>query len=65
MCRVLGVSPSGYYAWRHRKPSARARADAVLRERIRIVHAASYGTYGAPRVHAELKAAGVAIARKR
>jgi putative transposase len=65
MCRVLGVSPSGYYAWRHRKPSARARADAVLRERIRTVHAASYGTYGAPRVHAELKAAGVAIARKR
>jgi len=65
MCRVLGVSPSGYYAWRHRTPSARARADAVLQERIRTVHAASYGTYGAPRVHAELKATGVAIARKR
>jgi putative transposase len=65
MCRVLGVSPAGYYAWRHRAPSARARADAVLRERIQTVHAASHATYGAPRVHAELKAAGVAVGRKR
>jgi putative transposase len=65
LCRVLGVSPAGYYAWRHRPPSARARADAALRERIHSVHAASHGTYGAPRIHAELKAAGVAVGRKR
>ena len=45
MCRVLGVSPSGYYAWAQRPPSRRARADAVLIEEIRAAHAASKGTY--------------------
>lgn len=55
MCRVLGVSPSGYYAWRRRGPSRRTQRDAELLERIRTVHAKSRGIYGAPRIHAELR----------
>ena len=51
LCRVLGVSPSGYYAWSKRPLSRRAKDDAVLIERIRATHAASKGTYGAPRIH--------------
>ncbi len=58
MARVMGVSPAGYYAWRSRQPSAHATADADLLKRIRTIHVASAGTYGAPRIHAELKAAG-------
>jgi putative transposase len=54
MCRVLGVSPSGYHAWRRRPPSARAREDQRLTELISAIHARSRGTYGVPRVHAEL-----------
>jgi putative transposase len=65
MCRLLEVSPSGYYAWRERAPSARARADAMLIERIRAVHARSRGTYGVPRIHAELAAEGHHVGRKR
>jgi putative transposase len=65
MCRVLEVSPSGYYAWRKRPASKRAQEDAVLLRQIRTAHAASEGTYGAPRVHAELVAAGVAVGRER
>jgi putative transposase len=57
MCRVLAVSASGYYAWRKRPPSARARADAELTARIRAIHQYSRGTYGAPRIHQELLAA--------
>ncbi len=53
-CRVLGVSESSSYAWRRRPRSARAVRDAWLTDRIRAVHAASRGTYGARRVHAEL-----------
>jgi transposase InsO family protein len=53
-CRVLGVSPSGYYAWRDRPPSSRAIRHAWLTDVIAQVHAASRGTYGARRVHAEL-----------
>jgi transposase InsO family protein len=53
-CRVLGVSESGYYARRTRPPSARAVRDAWLIDRLRTVHAASRGTYGARRIHAEL-----------
>ena len=55
MCRVLGVSPSGYYAWRKRPLSARARADVELTAHIDTIHRASRGTYGAPRVHAEAR----------
>jgi putative transposase len=65
MARVLGVSPAGYYAWLRREPSARARADADLLKRVRTIHVVSRGTYGAPRIHAELQAHGQAIGRKR
>ena len=65
MCRVLGVSSSGYYAWRRRRPSARARRDEGLREAIRAIHEDSRGTYGVPRMHAELSAQGCRVSRKR
>lgn len=58
MCRVLGVSTSGYYAWLARAPSARAGSDAAQLERIGAIHADSRGIYGAPRIHAELVQAG-------
>jgi putative transposase len=65
MCRVLGVSPSGYYAWRGRPASGRARSNAELLRKVRTIHAASRGTYGVPRVHAELRAEGIRVGRKR
>ena len=65
MARVLGVSPSGYYAWRRRPPSTRTQADAELKARVQSIHRRSRGTYGAPRIHAELTAGGVAVSRKR
>lgn len=65
LCRVLGVSPSGYYAWRSREPSRRTREDAVLTEQIHGVHQASRATYGAPRIHAELADNGICCGRKR
>ena len=65
MCRVLGVSASGYYAWLKRPPCARARADAELISRIRAIHQYSRQTYGAPRIHEELLAAGIRLGRKR
>jgi putative transposase len=55
MCRALKVSKSGFYGWRERAPSARARADAVLSEKIACIHRESRETYGAPRVHFELR----------
>ena len=65
MCRVLGVSPSGYYAWRGRGRSRHARRDEELRGEVRAAHRRSRGTYGAPRVHAELAARGHAVGCKR
>ncbi len=66
LCRVLRVSTSGFYARRVRPPSARAVADAALTATIRAIHAGSRGTYGAPRVHAELADGhGVRCGRKR
>ena len=65
MARVLGVSTAGYYAWRSRPPSTRVAADEVLLKRVRTIHAVSRGTYGAPRVHAELRAEGRAVGKKR
>ena len=63
---ACSVSPrAGYYAWRQRPPSARAQSDADLTARVRAIHADSRGTYGAPRIHAELAEAGVAVGRKR
>ena len=58
MCRVLGVSASGYYAWQQRDLSPRARQDRELLEQIRASHQRSRGTYGAPRIHRDLRAAG-------
>ena len=65
MCRLLGVSPSGYYAWRKRRPSHRTETDTALTAEIRAAHATSRGIYGAPRIHAELAAKGVHVGRKR
>ena len=65
MCRVLGVSPSGYYAWRGRGRSHRAKRDEVLRGTIGTIHQQSRGTYGVPRVHADLVAGGCRVSRKR
>ena len=65
LCSVLGVSRSGYYAWSNRPPSERARFDAVLSEKIETIHRNSRATYGAPRVHAELRALGIRCSRKR
>ena len=62
---MLGVSPSGFYAWRERPPSRRAMADAVLTERIRTIHAASDSTYGSPNIHAELRDEGTRVGCKR
>jgi transposase InsO family protein len=65
MCRILGVSPSGYYAWVKRPTSARALMDAALTAEIRAAHAASKGTYGAPRLQVDLVEAGIRVSRKR
>lgn len=65
MAKTLGVSRSGFYAWRDRPPSARARADARLSTQIERIHETSHRTYGAPRVHAELADGGVSVGRKR
>jgi putative transposase len=65
MCRTLRVSKSSFYGWKDRPPSARAQADAVLSEKITRIHADSRQTYGAPRVHFELRTLGVRCARKR
>ena len=65
MCRVLGVSPSGYYAWRERPLSTRARVDVKLSAEIQAIHRESRGTYGVPRIHAELADRGIHIGRKR
>lgn len=65
LCRMLGVSKSGYYAWRQRPPSKRSREDATLTAKIREIHQRSRQTYGSPRVHAELRALGTRCGRKR
>ncbi len=65
MCRVLEVSKSGYYAWRNRAPSKRAQDNELLATKIDEVHAESRGTYGSPRVHAELVAQGFTVGRNR
>jgi putative transposase len=65
MCRVLEVSPSGFYDWLGRPESARAAEDRALVAKIQAVHGDSRRTYGSPRVHASLKAEGYRIGRKR
>lgn len=65
MCRVLGVSSSGFHAWRDRRPPRRTVDDAVLTERIRLIHDESDRIYGSPNIHAELRDRGVRVGRKR
>ena len=65
MCRVLEVSPAGYYASRTRSPSARAIADERLLVNVRVEHAVSDGTYGAPRIQRELADQGHQVSTKR
>ncbi len=65
LCRVLGVSKSGYYAWLKRRPSDREMQDKELTQKIRGFHKASRGTYGSPRVTADLVADGERVSRKR
>lgn len=65
MCRVLEVSRAGYYAWRERGPSERAKQNVELAAEIVEIHQESRGTYGSPRVHAELRERGFEVNRKR
>ena len=65
MCRVLGLSPSGYYGWLNRPPSARAGRDTELKVRIMAIWRDSDETYGCPRIHAALLADGERVSRKR
>ena len=65
LCRILGVSRSGYYAWRNRPPSKKSCQDTALTAEIREIHRRSRETYGSPRVHAELRALGTRCGRKR
>lgn len=65
MCRVLGIAPSGYYAWLKSSPSKKAMRDDVLLTHVRAAFKASRRRYGSPRVHADLRAAGHRVARKR
>jgi len=65
LCRSVGVSRAGYYAWTHRPRSQRSQDDAALKETIRSIHAKSRQTYGSPRVHAALCAQGTRVSRKR
>ncbi len=65
LCRIVGVAVSGFYAWQHRRPARRREGDQRVSERIRAIFAESRRTYGSPRVHAELRAEGVRVGRKR
>lgn len=65
MCRVLEVSRSGFHAWLRRWPSRRWVDDVRVSELIHRIHSESRGSYGAPRIHAELRARGVRVSRKR
>ena len=66
MCRALGVNRTSFHDWQRRAPSDRALTDAFLIEKIKQIHAASDGTYGARRIHAELRLEhGIRVGRKR
>jgi putative transposase len=65
LCETLEVSVSGYYDWRKRPMSQHGRSDAELAGQIQAVYAANRKVYGSPRVHAELQAQGIKVARKR
>lgn len=65
LCRVLGVSRSGFYAWRSRPQSPRTMANEELLAMIRRIHDESRGTYGAPRIHGQLQRHGTVVGRHR
>jgi putative transposase len=65
LCSMLGVSRAGYYAWKERPVSSRQRRDDELLALIREIHDESEGSYGWPRIHAELRHRGVRVSRKR
>ena len=65
LCRVLGVSPSGYYAWCKRAPSTHSQADIVLGDRIEAYRRRSRSTYGRPRIQADLRDEGLRVSDKR
>jgi putative transposase len=65
LCRVFSVTRAGFYAWRERPASARARQDRVLLEEIRVIFERSGGTYGSPRIHRALIARGLRLSRRR
>jgi hypothetical protein len=65
LCRVAGVSRSGYYAWRRRPLSAHRRADTLLLEEIRTIHQDSLGTYGRPRIWGQLRRQGLEVGQRR
>jgi transposase InsO family protein len=65
MCRLYGVSPAGFYAWKARSRSLRSQQDEQLLEQIQQVHADSRQTYGSPRVHEALRRTGHALGRRR
>ena len=65
LCRVLQVTPSGYYAWAQRGPSAHQRDNDRLKIRIRAIHRASRGTYGSPRIYEQLRQDGAPAGRER
>lgn len=65
LCGLLGVSPSGYYGWRKKRPSRRQREDAALAAQIATAHRASRGTYGAPRIVEDLREEGIRTSKRR
>ena len=65
LCRVLDVSPSGYYAWLNRMPSKRRQRDIVLGDRIEVLHRKSRGNYGRPRLQADLRDEGIRVSDRR
>ena len=66
LCKTIGVTRAGYYAWKRRAPSPRSLSDAKLAERIALIHTDTSGIYGAPRIHLELRDEHqVRVSRKR
>ena len=65
MCKMLEVSPSGYYTWHHRSPSQREMANRKLVDEIESIHQECHQTYGSPRVHAELVGRGFCCSENR
>jgi len=65
MCKQLNVSRSGYYAWLKRPESRRSRENRFLEDKIRVLHKASHGIYGSPRIHRDLVVSGLRCGKNR